>query len=51
MQVSKIETCKVHLIIAKLHNDVEAIKKCEAKLAELQKPIITEITCDQIFSK
>jgi|AOAMet2_C43A7_35_1029302.scaffolds.fasta_scaffold46966_1 hypothetical protein len=51
MQVSKIETIKVHLIIAKLHNNIEAIKKHEAELAELQKPKITEITCDQIFSK
>lgn len=51
MQASKIETCKVHLIIAKLHNNAEAVKKYEAELIELQKSIITEITCDEIFNK
>lgn len=51
MQVSKIETCKVHLIIARLHNDAEAIKKYEAELTELEKPTITEISCDEIFNK
>ena len=50
MKVSKIDTCKTHLIIAKLHNDIESIKKYEAELAELQKPIITEISFDELFN-
>jgi hypothetical protein len=39
------------LTIAKLHNNAEAIKKYETQLAALEQPIITEISCDEIFNK
>lgn len=51
MEVSKIDTIKAHLVIARLHNDAEAIAKYESELKELQEPKITVITCDEIFNK
>ena len=49
MEVSKIDTIRAHLTIARLHNDADAIAKYESELKKLQEPKITVISCDEIF--